>query len=772
MKNLFKNIYINILFATVLLIGIVVIAADILEPETNIQPTGYTLDDIYDLVVYNVEATAGGHILSTSSSPTATTTHTISEVYTALTNLIERENIRAGITYLGIIGNYGADINRSTTTSPVVATLEPLASIPSPEGYTLEDVWNLISSNATSTEGSYSVMALSSPEPTMHTTTEIYNALANLIDSDNLKAGVTYLGTEGTLSEPTFAYVSQVFGRKVNSLPGELDGPYRIVFDSLGYMYVLDTNNNRVQKFDSSGNYVLTFGSTASGFGSPYAMAIDSSDNIYVAINRGEIQKFDTSGNSLLRFGSYGSGDGQFSTPSSMVVDEAGYIYVTDINVSHRVQIFAPDGTFLSKFGSKGTSTGQFWYPWGIALDASSTLHVLDSYGAQKFATSGEYISRYGTQGNSEGQLSDPRGIDFDSQGNIFVSSNHEVLKYDSDGNYISQFGTSGTSTGQFSFPYGLTIDSSDNIYIADVGNDRVQKFDSTGVYISTVGIQGSEEGQLSSPSGAAIDNLGNIYVVDSGNHTIKKYDSSFNFLLSFGSNGTGELNISGPEDAAIGIDGNIYVTDNGNNRIQVFALDGTHITHFGSAFGASGSGDGQMKNPRGIFIASSTGDIFVADTGNNRIQKFDSSYNFIFKIGTTTSGTSSSQFNFPRDIAVDSLGNIYVLDQGNHRIQKFDSNGNYLLTIGSRTLTGEIGKFNTPNGIAVDNFDNVYVVDRAYARVQVFTPEGLFIYTYGTVGNGDDQFSVPARLYKGENNDFYIGDSGNNRVKKINFDY
>ena len=89
------------------------------------------------------------------------------------------------------------------------------------------------------------------------------------------------------------------------------------------------------------------------------------------------------------------------------------------------------------------------------------------------------------------------------------------------------------------------------------------------------------------------------------------------------------------------------------------------------------------MPYPRSIEIDSSTDSVYVADAGNERIQKFDSNGNYITQWGNKGNGTG--QFTYPGDIAIDSIGNVYVLDSGNHRIQKFDETGNYITKWGSR---------------------------------------------------------------------------------------
>src|SRR3990170_2911727 len=113
--------------------------------------------------------------------------------------------------------------------------------------------------------------------------------------------------------------------------------------------------------------------------------------------------------------------------------------------------------------------------------------------------------------------------------------------------------------------------------------------------------------------------------------------------------------------------------------------------------FGTDGSGDGEFADPQGVAV-DSTGNIYVADTINNRIQKFDSNSNFLLNFGTPGSG--DGKFNHPFGVAVDSSGKIYVADTINNRIQKFNSKGKFILKFGTPG-TGD-GQFVGPEGVAV----------------------------------------------------------------------
>ena len=289
------------------------------------------------------------------------------------------------------------------------------------------------------------------------------------------------------------------------------------------------------------------------------------------------------------------------------------------------------------------------------------------------------------------------------------------------------KWGTEGSGNGQFSAPGGVAVDSSGNVYVADIFNNRIQKFDSSGNFLLKWGAYGFGDGQFRDPTDVAVDSSGNVYVVDRNNTRIHKFDSSGNFILKFGScpadskcDEDGQLHI--PNGLAVDSSGNVYVADTNNHRIQKFDSSGNFLFKWGAYGGeggvtSNGSGDGQFSAPQDVAVDGS-GNVYVAESGNNRIQKFDSSGNFLLKWGTP--GFGDGQFNQPSGVAVDSSGNVYVADKFNDRIQKFDSSGNFLLTWG--TFGSGDGQFDGPQNVAVDSFGNVYVADRRNNRIQKFS--------------------------------------------------
>jgi DNA-binding beta-propeller fold protein YncE len=185
---------------------------------------------------------------------------------------------------------------------------------------------------------------------------------------------------------------------------------------------------------------------------------------------------------------------------------------------------------------------------------------------------------------------------------------------------------------------------------------------------------------------------------------------------------------------------GKVYLADSQYHRILVFNLLGQFITKWGS----HGSGNGQFAWPKGIAIDNSSGRVYVADRGNHRVQVFDASGQYITQWGGY--GAGSGQFDWSLldehiGIALDDTsGNVYVVDHGNNRVQVFDASGHYLKGWG--TFGTGNGEFDSPIGIAVDSArGHVYVTDKGNHRIQVFDPGGAYVRQWGSYGAGDNQF-------------------------------
>lgn len=186
----------------------------------------------------------------------------------------------------------------------------------------------------------------------------------------------------------------------------------------------------------------------------------------------------------------------------------------------------------------------------------------------------------------------------------------------------------------------------------------------------------------------------------------------------------------------------------------------------FGLTWGGAGSGDGQFNQPRAVAF-SPTGDVYVADTFNSRIQKFTPEGAFL--TGWGSQGSGPGQFQYASSIATDAAGNVYVVDNGNCRIEKFTSDGTFLTSWGS--LGSGDGQFNLPTGIAVSSANEVYVADQFNQRIQVFSADGAFRRKWGSPGSEPGQFAVAAAVAVDATGGVFVVDGDNHRIEKFTSD-
>ena len=319
------------------------------------------------------------------------------------------------------------------------------------------------------------------------------------------------------------------------------------------------------------------------------------------------------------------------------------------------------------------------------------------------------------------------------------------------------------------------------------------------GTFVTKWGSFGSGDGQFNQPRGVAVDGSGNVFVDDTGNNRIQKFTNTGTFLLSFGwgvadgmaafetcttgcqagifGSGDGQFNF--PNGLAVDGSGNVFVADTNNDRIQKFTNTGTFLTKWGS----TGSGDGQFAAPRGVAVDGS-GNVFVAEQNNDRVQKFDGNGMFLTKWGSLGSG--DGQFTDPRSVAVDASGNVFVAEFSGNRVQKFTNTGTFLLSFGWGVADGMAafetcttgcqagisgsgdGQFNLPFGIAVDGSRSVFVDDFGNDRIQKFTNTGTFVTKWGSFGGGNGQFAGSIGVAVDGSGHVFVVERDNERIQKF----
>ena len=525
-------------------------------------------------------------------------------------------------------------------------------------------------------------------------------------------------------------------------------------------------------------------------------MVVDSNGQLFVSVGSGydTIDVYDKDGNYLRHFGSHGSGDGQLNYPFALAVDDSNNIYVADKD-NGRIEKFDNAGNYLAQFDA-----GLNLRPYGVAVDHSGNIYEADDNGTiNVFNSAGNLIKVIGSNGSGDGQFGCARGVVVDSSGNVYGidGCGNRIEKFDSSGNYISQFGN-----GNLDSPISIAIDSSNNLYVTNYNIQYLVKFDSNGNFLNSTNIDRG--------IGTAVDSSDNLYYTDgyliksentpsypTGPYGVDISDLSCNTTYhyrAFGVNSSGTA-YGDDQSFTTGIcsvvntnpatkttsssstlNGSVTssyseITNLGYNIGKSISYDkiinsiaNSSITdNYAFSFGPSGSNSGNIgRDPEGL-TTDSEGNIYIADQNNNRIDKFDSSGNFLLQ-------WTDPGFSYVYALATDKSNNVYVSDWGNcdsTNVKVFDSNGNFLRQFGLQG-NGD-GQFACDtSGITIDSLGNVYVIDWYNNRIEKFDSSGNYISQFGSTGSGDGQLNGPWAITHDNLNNIYVVDGYNDRIEKF----
>ncbi|HEX5762689.1 MAG TPA: S8 family serine peptidase [Solirubrobacterales bacterium] len=582
----------------------------------------------------------------------------------------------------------------------------------------------------------------------------------------------TIQGEDRTFTTSQLA-VALTFG-KSGAGPGELVLPRAIDVDSEGNIWIADTENHRIQKFDPEGDILAQFGEEGSGsvqFMSPQGIVVDDEDNVWVSdTGNDRVQMLDGAGEYLFELGEGGASKEHLDEPRGIAIGVEGNLLIAN---SDRVSQFSPEGEYLDSI-DQGWDFHLLDEPSDVAVDPEGDIWIADTgkhrileFGTSSQHLGGELLSEIGEQGSEGGEFVRPEGIAVDAEGNVWVADtgNDRIQKLTSNGKYVFQVGEKGVEDGQFEAPSGIVINPSGGLLVADTGNDRVQEWKYPPLIpkvppspLSTFGKTGAANGEFKEPYGAATDSKGNVWIADYTNNRIQKFDSAGKYLDQAGSTGSGNGQFKGPTDVVVDSEDNVWVSDSGNSRVQKLDSEGNYLDQFGSF----GSGAGQFKAPWGLGIDDED-NVWVADILRHVVQEFNAEGEQVFEVGSQ--GAGEGEFDAPTDVAVDPEGNVWVTESFNHRVQKLTSEGEYLAMFGEEGTAP--GEFKNPVRIAVDDDGNAWISNLGNARVQALDSNGSYLFEFGEAGAGEGQFDSAYGLAI-DGGSIWVTDAGSNdRVQK-----
>ncbi|HEX2914554.1 MAG TPA: 6-bladed beta-propeller [Chloroflexia bacterium] len=471
--------------------------------------------------------------------------------------------------------------------------------------------------------------------------------------------------------------------------PGQFIGLIDLAVDAKDNVYVVDSSNHNIQKFDSQGNFLSSWGNSDQ-MPYPTAIALDSQGNIYIAElgDSHRIQKFNSQGQFLQEWGSFGSGPGQFNTPLGLAFDAKDNLYVADSN-NHRIQKFDKQGNFLLQWGGYGTKTGQFQSPQDVKISPAGYAYVADSFNqrVQKFTLDGKYKSKWGKSGTDNGEFLHIRALAIDPQSNVFAvdDAQPDLQKFDQNGKFLSRFATA--PDDQFLINEHIGLDGHNNLLVGDWKLSRTQRFDSNGHF---AGIE-----QPFNARAITHDSQGNLYLMT--DRALNKYDASGRLVTTY------KL-AEGAQLVAVDMEGAIYF-------LSVFTSSKTPVSNM-LVFKYTANGDPDktwadkgkldLKIGRAYALAvDAQGNLFVG--GVNEVRKFDRSGKPALQWGTY--GSHDGGFKIINGLDLDGQGNVLVADSENQRIQKFDSQGRLL----AKWSIPE-GILPQPDAFKVDSNGDVYL--------------------------------------------------------------
>jgi uncharacterized protein (TIGR03437 family) len=604
------------------------------------------------------------------------------------------------------------------------------------------------------------------------------------------------------------------------AVSAQLNAPQGLALDAAGNLYIADSVNNRVRMVDTQG-IITTFAgngtvnppgfwgdtgpATDASLHLPTGLAVDSSGKVYIAVSADNTVRVVTTDGVINIFAGAGYKGyyGDYAKDSiSGIVSNTGVATVAGLTNPQDIAI-GPSGSLL------------------IADTGNATIRKVDSTGVITTISGNGNVGISGDDVATTLAMVAPFGVAVDSSGNVYVAEygSNRIRKIDTSGKITTAVGDGNQGFAgdggapnkvEMSLPTSVVVDSSGNLYFADSLNNRIRKlaggnvstFAGNGLFSRSGDGNAAAAAQLNTPLGVAVDTV-SMYVADTANNTVRRVASGVITNVAgtgaAGSSGDGNpatgAQLNGPQGLAVDSAGNLYIADTQNNRVRKVA-NGVITTFAGSGTagfaGDNGpAGSAQLNAPFGVAV-DAAGNLYIAEFSNNRVRKVSTNGNIGTLAGNGVSGFSgdglqatSAQLNGPQGVAVDSAGNVYIADTANNRVRKVAANG-VITTVAGNGAAGFSGDGNSavnaqvgnPTAVATDSVGNVYIADGS-ARVRKLFLSGLIttIAGTGTRGYSGDGGSAPNARLNGPSSlavnaagSIWVADTLNNAVRLLQF--
>ncbi len=667
----------------------------------------------------------------------------------------------------------------------------------------------------------------------------------NAVREVNAQTGVITTVAGGTQNQPMYN--------------NGLSDPADVAMDSSGDLFIADTDNNEVDEVNlATGQETIVAGDGTAGYSGdggqatkaelnlPEGLAVDGHGNLFIA----------DSGNNVIREVNLKSGIITTLAGSSMMLPNSKIIigiagYKGDDGLAAVAELNDPIGLALDGTGDlfiadSGNNVIREIVPGTNGLQDG----IITTY-------AGDYNNGLGGYGGDNGpataaQLNDPQGIAIGPTGNLFIadSGNNRVREVNKKTGIITTVAGDGTagSTGdtsngvatsaELNDPIGVVVTGGGAIDIADSANNVIRQVTLTSNTITTIAGNGGSgddgdggpaaDAQLSFPQGLVVDSAGDLFIADSENDVVREVKAGSSIITTVvgGDGGLLFSNPNGPATAAtlanpdgivVDSQGDIFIADSGFNVVQEVIESPSTATALKLAVGdiitIAGDGaqgnignnvlatDAALDDPVGLALDGS-GDLFIADSGNNEIREVKPGTDGLLADGTimTVAGdgddgysgnggaATAAELSNPAGVAVDSTGDIYIADQHNNVIREVDAATNDIETIagdGTSGFSGDSGPataagLSGPTGVALDGSD-LFIADTGNNAIREVNLTAGNITTFaGSYNNGAGGYSgdggtrneallnVPSAVAVDSSGNLYIADSENNVVREV----